>query len=185
VGDLELRAGNTRRAEAAYHAGLTIEPGDPRLFAAMARLETAREHPRAVIDWGERAIGLQLDPATLGLIGDAYRALGDTAKAANYFRTLEVAVSMQPGAYHRAWALYLLDHGLRIDTVMAKAADELRDRQDVYGYDVMAWSLYQAKRYDEAAAMMQRALRLGTPDPLLTRHAQAIAAARVPRVAAR
>lgn len=186
VGDLELRAGNLRRAEKAYRDGLRIEQGDPRLFAAMARLAMVHGKPRDAIAWGERAIGLQLDPATLGLVGDAYAAVGNRARADDYFKTLEVAVATEPGAYHRAWSLYLLDHGLRVVDVLAKATTELQGRRDVYGYDLMAWALHKNGRHQEAAVMMQRALRFDTPDPLLIRHAQAIGASIAPpRVAAR
>lgn len=174
LGDLELRAGNVRRAEQAYRQGLAEEPGDPRLFSAMARLAMANNEPRDAATWGERAIGLQLDPATLGLLADAYTALGDTAKANDYLNTLDISVTTQPGAYHRAWALSLLDHHRQIDTVLAKASAELRDRRDVYGYDVVAWALFTQGRAAEAADMMRYALRLHTPDPLLARHAAAI-----------
>jgi tetratricopeptide (TPR) repeat protein len=177
VADLELRAGRFNAAESALQAGLAIEPDDPRLFAAMARLAAARGAPRDVIRWGERAIGLQLDPATLGLVGDAYAALGDTAKSTEYFHTLEVAVSAQPGAYHRAWSLYLLDHSLRVDEVLRKAQEELVDRKDIYGYDLVAWALHKSGREQEAATMMRQALKLNTPDPLLVRHAAAISKA--------
>jgi tetratricopeptide (TPR) repeat protein len=174
VGDLELRDGRLRAAEAAIRAGLLIEPGDPRLLAAMARLATAQERHQDVITWGEAAIGLQLDPATLGLVGDAYAARGDSATSAAYFHALEVAVSTQPGAYHRAWSLYLLDHGLRVSEVLTKAKAELSERKDVYGWDVYAWALYKSGRHTEARAAMKQALRLGTPDPLLRRHAETI-----------
>ena len=177
VGDLELRAGHLRAAEASFHDGLAIEPDDPRLLAAMARLAAARHDYRDVIDWGERAIGLQLDPATLGLVGDAYAAIGQSAKADEYFRTLQVAVSMQPGAYHRAWSLYLLDHGMQVSDVLQKAQDELRDRKDVYGYDIVAWALEKSGRHADAQTAMRQALRLQTPDPLLLHHAQVIGVA--------
>jgi tetratricopeptide (TPR) repeat protein len=164
-------------AESAFRNGLRLEPDDPRLLAAMARLEAARGNQKQVVEWGERAIGLQLDPATLGLIGDAYAALGDTARSTEYFHTLEVAVTAQPGPFHRAWSLYLLDHGLRVDEVLAKAQEELVDRKDIYGYDLVAWALHKSGRDAEAAEMMRHALVLHTPDPLLVRHATAIAAA--------
>ena len=174
VGDLELRSGHQHAAEEAFRAGLAIEPDDPRLLAAMARLADSRGDHQAVIVWGERAIGLQLDPATLGLVGNAYAALGDSAKSAEYFKTLEVAVSMQPGAYHRAWSLFLLDHGYRVNEVLLKAQAELRDRKDIYGYDIVAWALEKSGRHAEAQDAMRIALRLNTPDPLLARHARAI-----------
>jgi len=186
VGDLELRSGHPRAAENAFRAGLAIEPDDPRLLAAMARLADSRGDHKDVIAWGERAIGLQLDPATLGLVGDAYAALGDSAKSNEYFKTLEVAVSMQPGAYHRAWSLYLLDHDSRVSEVLAKAQGELRDRKDIYGYDIVAWALEKSGRHVEAQAAMRMALRLNTPDPLLLRHARAIGVSiAVPTVASR
>ncbi len=174
VGDLELRDGHLRAAETAFRAGLAIEPDDPRLLAAMARLADAKGNAADVASWGERAIGLQLDPATLGLVGDAYAAQGDSARAAEYFQSLEVAVSMQPGAYHRAWSLYLLEHGLRVDDVLRKAQDELVQRKDIYGYDILALALYKSGRQAEAQEAMRQALRLNTPDPLLRRHAQLI-----------
>jgi tetratricopeptide (TPR) repeat protein len=174
VGDLELRSNHLRQAEKAFRAGLMIEPNDPRLFSAMARLSAARDDHDDVVEWGERAIGMQLDPATLGLVGDAYAALGNRTKADEYYSTLQVAVSMQPGAYHRAWSLYLLDHGLQVAEVLAKAQAELQDRKDVYGYDIVAWALEKSGRRDEARMAMQQALRLGTPDPLLVKHARAL-----------
>jgi Flp pilus assembly protein TadD len=173
-GDLELRAERFAAAEAAYRQGLVFEPNDPRVFAALARLAAAQHRPREVIRWGEQAIGLQLDPGTLGLIGNAYQERGDTAKANEYLRTMQVAVSLQPGAYHRAWSLYLLDHDLQVAEVLQRAEGELRERKDVYGYDIVAWALHKSGRSDDARAMMRRALRLGTPDPLLRRHAAAI-----------
>jgi tetratricopeptide (TPR) repeat protein len=174
LGDLELRNGHFRKAEESFNAGLTIEPDDPRLLSAMARLAAAQGNDADVVMWGERAIGLQLDPATLGLVGDAYAAMGNAAKANEYLSTLEVAVSLQPGAYHRAWSLYLLDHRLQIEQVLARAQEELRERKDIYGYDIVAWALEKAGRRDDARVAMQQALRLGTRDPLLTRHAAAL-----------
>jgi tetratricopeptide (TPR) repeat protein len=185
LGDLELRAEHPRAAKSAFEGGLKIEPNDPRLLAAMARLAAYNHDNKAVIDWGERAIGIQLDPATLGLVGDAYAALGDSAKSDEYFHTLEVAVAMQPGPFHRAWSLYLLDHNLRVAEVLQKAQEELKDRKDIYGYDIVAWALHKSGREHEAQAMMRMAMRLNTPDPLLVRHAAEIAKAATVVTAAR
>ena len=174
LGDLELRSGRLDAAGQAYRAGLRVEPGDPRLFAGMARLAAARGNHRDAVTWGERAIGMQLDPATIGLVGDGYAALGDTARAREYFAALEAAVSTQPGAYHRAWSLYLLEHDLRVPEVLARARTELDDRRDIYGWDVYALALEKSGRHAEAQAAMREALRLRTPDPLLRRHAALI-----------
>lgn len=174
VGEFEARAGRPRTARDVFLNGLTVEPNDYRIMAALARLEYRGNEPRKAIEWGERAIGEQLDPETLGVISDAYAALGDSAKANEYFRTLEVAVSAQPGPFHRAWSLYLLDHNLRVDEVLQNARKELETRKDIYGYDIVAWALHKSGRNAEAAEMMKLAMQLNTPDPLLLKHNEAI-----------
>jgi tetratricopeptide (TPR) repeat protein len=177
VGDLALRYGRLERAAYALRQGLTIRPADYRLLGALTRLAAARGRWREAIAYGDEAIAVVPDPATFGVIGDAYAALGDTARAAEYARAMEVAVLGQPGQWHRAWSLFLLDHHRRVPEVLARVREELRTRRDVYGYDLLAWALHRAGRDAEARVAMQRALAWGTRDPQLLRHAAAIGGA--------
>lgn len=170
-GDLEFRAGAPDAAESSYRRGLAIHPGDYRVLAAMAHLASARQNWKAAIAYGEQAIAANLDPATLGTVSDAYGAMGDTAKAAEYARVLDVAVLKQPGAYHRAWSLFLLDHERHVAMVHGKILEELKTRRDIYGYDLLAWSLYKQGRYGEALPAMKLALGQGTMDAQLFYHA--------------
>lgn len=170
LGDLEMRNGRMRRARSLLEAGLAVEPNDYRLLDAMARLEAVEGNPKKAIEYGERGIAIKLDPATLGLLGDSYRALGDKARANEYFKTMEVAVSGQPGAYHRAWSLFLLDHDLRVAEVLTNVQKELESRKDIYGYDLLAWALHKQHRDAEARLAMNQARRLGTRDAMLFYH---------------
>jgi tetratricopeptide (TPR) repeat protein len=174
LGDLQLRRGRMSDAAAAYERGLGVHENDYRLLAAMAKMEAARQHWQAAIDFGQRAAAVSLDPATLGTISDAYAALGDSARARDYAHAMEIAVSKQATAYHRAWSLFLLDHGRRVNEVLAKAQEELRTRKDIYGYDVVAWALHACGRDREARDAMTHALSLGTQDALLFYHAGVI-----------
>lgn len=174
VGDIELRNGRPRTARSFFEAGLEIQPDDYRLLAAMARLEATAGRPRKAVEYGERAMAVKLDPATLGLIGDAYAQLGDTAQAEDYFKTMEIAVSGQPGAFHRAWSLFLLDHSRRVPEVLANVRAEVATRRDVYGYDLLAWALHKSGMHYEAAAAMNQAMRMRTQDPMLFFHAGVI-----------
>ena len=110
-------------------------------------------------------------------MSDAWRALGDSAKAAEFDRAMALSVLRQPGAYHRAWSLYLLDHDRDVAAVLANVSRELESRRDVYGYDLLAWALHAAGRNQEARAPMARALALGTRDAMLFYHAGMIALA--------
>lgn len=174
VGDVELRTGHPRAADSAYGAGLAAHPHDYRLLSALAHSAALQQRWRAAVDYGEQAIGETLDPATLGVLSDAYAALGDTVKSAEYAHVLDVAVLKQPGAYHRAWSLFLLDHGRHTATVARKIRDELRTRRDVYAYDLLAWSLHTQGRDAAAAVAMAQALREGTQDAQLFYHAGVI-----------
>jgi tetratricopeptide (TPR) repeat protein len=178
VGEHAMRGGRLRGAEAAFRDGLAIEPNDPRLLAGMAQLFAASGAPKRAIEYGERAIAQQLDPATLGLLSDAYGALGDSAKARELQRAMETSISGEPASFHRAWSLYLLDHRRRVDDVLRMATNDLRHRRDIYGYDLHAWALHAAGRHDDAAVSMQAALALATPDATLWFHDGMIARAR-------
>ena len=171
VGDVELRTGHPAAADSAYRAGLAAHAHDYRLLSALAHSALVQHRWRDAVAYGEQAIGVTLDPATLGTLSDAAAALGDTAKAAEYARVLDVVVLRQPGAYHRAWSLFLLDHDRHVAVVARKIREELRTRRDVYAYDLLAWSLHKQGRDQEAAAAMAQALREGTQDAQLFYHA--------------
>jgi tetratricopeptide (TPR) repeat protein len=187
LGELDLRAGALDSAEASFRRGLARWPQDYRILGAMARLAAARGRWEEAIEAGERAVAMQLEPTTLGTLSEAYAALGDTAQADEWAQAMAVSALAQPGPIHRAWGLFLLDHGTARDAreVLARARRELRARQDVYGHDLLAWALYRANRHPEARAAMARALAQGTEDPQLDLHAGLIAHATGDRDAAR
>ena len=171
LGDLALHHGHLAEARRELETGLEIAPDDYRLLSAVARLEAARHHWRHAIDAGDRAIQQALDPATLGVVGEAYAAIGDGSKAEEYYHTMETVVLHQPGPFHRAWSLFLLDHDRDVPRVLAKVEEEIRTRQDIYGYDLLAWALHLSGRDVEARRAMSRALTLGTRDAMLFYHA--------------
>jgi tetratricopeptide (TPR) repeat protein len=69
--------------------------------------------------------------------------------------------------------------------VLAKVREEIQTRQDIYGYDLLAWALHKSGDYRGAAAAMRSALVLGTRDAMLLYHAGMIAFAQGNRPQAR
>ena len=171
IGDVELRSGHPLEADSAYATGLALHPDDYRLLSALSHSALLQQQWRRSIEYGEQAIAVTLDPATLGTLSDAYAGAGDSAKSAEYARVLDVSVLRQPGAYHRAWSLFLLDHDRHLTTVSRKIRDELKTRKDIYAYDLLAWSLHKAGRNVEAQQAMAIALKQGTRDAQLFYHA--------------
>jgi tetratricopeptide (TPR) repeat protein len=176
LGDLELRAGNVNAANVAFLAGLARHPDDVRVLGGLARAALIKGEWQKAIDYGERATAIQLDPATLGTVSRAYAALGDTAQAASYATAMSVSALKQPGVIHRAWGLFLLDHGAASDRadVLRRARHELEIRKDVYGHDLMAWALYRNGQISEARKEMKLAMSQHTEDVMLAEHARAI-----------
>ena len=145
-------------------------------MGGLARAALARGALREAVEYGERATNQQVDPATLGVVSLAYSRLGDSAQAASYARAMSVSALKQPGAIHRVWGLFLLDHGTADDRtdVLKRARKELRDRKDVYGHDLMAWALYRNGQLDDARSEMNLAVSQHTQDGMLLEHARAI-----------
>ena len=173
LGELELRTGNLDSADASYRRGLAIFPDDYRILGGMARLAAARGQWQSAVDFGNQAIAIQLDPATLGTISESYSALGDTAQASQYARAMTASALKQPGPIHRAWGLFALDHGTKADVarVLAKTRVEMKTRRDIYGYDLLAWALHRQGRDLAAREAMQHALSQNTEDAQLYYHA--------------
>ena len=171
LGDLALRAGRPDDAHRELARGLAVVPDDPRLLATMARLAAARHRWTEAIDDGERALSRVVDPATLGLLSQVYAAAGDSTRSADALKAMAVAVLAQPGPFHRGWSLLLLEQGREVPEVLARARAELATRRDIYGWDLLAWSLYRSGRAAEAVPATERALALGTRDAMLWYHA--------------
>ncbi len=182
LGELELRAGNFAAADSAFRVGLVRNPDDIRVLGGLSRSALARGEFERAIELGNSAIAVRMDPTTLGTLSLAYAAAGDTAQAAEHARAMSMSVLQQPEVLHREWGLFLLDNGTATERaqVLARAELDLRNRKDVYGYDLVAWALYRNGRLAEARKVMALALSQNTQDVLLAAHAREIGVGRGP-----
>ena len=176
LGELELRAGQLNAADSAFQQALIVHEDDVRALGGLARVALARGAWRRAVDLGERATALQLDAGTLGTVSAAYVALRDSAQAASFANAMMVSAREQPGTMHRAWGMFLLDHGSSAQRkmVLTRARRDLMVRNDVYGQDLLAWAMYRTGQLDDARAMMTKAMSQHTQDVLFTTHARAI-----------
>jgi tetratricopeptide (TPR) repeat protein len=177
LGELYLRGGQREAADSSFHRALAVLPTDYRALGGLSRLAAAERDWNAAVGFGARAIAVQLDPATLGTMSDAYAALGDTAQARSFADAMAVAALSQPGAIHRAWGLFLLDHDRDVSRVLREARADIVHRRDVFGYDLLAWASYKAGRIEDARRAATLALSQGTEDGTLLYHAGVIATA--------
>ena len=178
LGELELRLGRLAAADSAFQRALLRHADDIRALGGLARTALARGEFQRAIEYGDQTLGIQLDPTILGTLSQAHAALRAPEEAARFASAMSVSALTQPGAIHRAWGHFLLDHGSASDRadVLRRARREIRERKDVYGHDLLAWALYRAGRVDDARRAMQQALSQHTEDVMLASHAAAIGA---------
>ncbi len=175
--DLEIRSGRLRSAERELSDGLRAAPEDGRLWSARARLHALEGDWRAVLRAVAR-VGDRIDIATSALAGDAYAALGDSAKAATTWTATEAIAFANPEPFNRQFTLFRLEHGVELDETRALLEREITIRQDVYGWDQLAFARYLTGDLPGAQAAIKKAMAMGTRDANLHYRAAMIARAR-------
>jgi tetratricopeptide (TPR) repeat protein len=174
VAEFALRYGRAQEAREALARGLAVSPEDYRLHAAAARYDLSRGRWNDAADHAAQSLDAHFDPATLALLAQAERGRGDSAAASQAIDAMVLAIRGQPGAWHRAWSLALLDERRAMAEVLAHSRRELEDRQDVYAWDLQAWALHRTGDDAGAREAMQHALATGIRDPQILAHAAAI-----------
>jgi tetratricopeptide (TPR) repeat protein len=183
LGETLLATGDAGGARDAYVAALESRPDLPAALVGLARLDAFDGDLDAAIAGLDGAIAAIPLPETLARRADllALRGGPGDAELADADRATVEAVAGLAGdaasVYDRGLALYLSDRRLDPERAVRLAEAEAAVRRDVYGYDALAWALFNAGRPAEAAAPMASALAAGTRDARLWYHAGLIAAA--------
>ncbi|BDI28065.1 hypothetical protein CCAX7_001160 [Capsulimonas corticalis] len=172
--------GRADEAKKAYLAAVALFPNDYRSMTFLTRLAAGRGDNKEAIDWGKRSSAIVPTPEILALLGDAYTASGDTRQANLQYAMVDAAgriARSQGGVYDRQRAIYCADHHVHLPEAVRIARHELTIRHDVYAYDTLAWTSYQAGDLPTASSAMSKALAWRTQDSLLEYHAGMIAKA--------
>lgn len=188
LADLRRLAGDLAGSEAAYALALEALPEHAPALAGLGRLREAQGRREEAVSLLSRSVELLPLPEVIATLADLETLAGRPDRAADHLALVDRIgeVGQAVGTvYDRQLVLVAADHGRDPERAVAMARAELQDRQDVYGWDALAWALHAAGDLDAAADASRRALALGTPDPRLRYHAGMIALARGDRAAAR
>ena len=170
---LELGLGEISTAIREARRALRAFPGYPAARIVLARAEAARGSLGRALREAQRAAEAVPTVESVALLADLLDRAGRRAEARQQRQTvaiLERLLGANGVQVDLESAIYRADQRIRpAETVrLARAARE--GRPSIYGDDALAWALARAGRCAEALPFAERALRLGTKDPLLYFH---------------
>jgi tetratricopeptide (TPR) repeat protein len=180
LGNIYWKTGRHELARQAFLDALRTFPNYHPAHAGLGRVLSEAGDAKGAIENYRRAQEITPLPDYAAALFDLYRKSGDEPHARKQMELLDVIDSVSRASGEKAnrnLVFAFADHDVKLTRALELAQGEFEFRRDIYSYDALAWALYKNQRYQEAREAMDQALKLGTPEPLFTRHAKAIASA--------
>jgi tetratricopeptide (TPR) repeat protein len=173
LGLLYLNSGRAHRALVEMRHALQLFPeyyvaldGMAQAQIGLGRLRTARVYEQAAVD----RVPL---PQYVGLLGDLDAALGRHTAAKREYALIGVIEKLLAANGVRNdldIALFDVDHGIALQHALVLARRGHEERPSIVGDDVLGWALARNGQCGAALQWSERALRLGTQDPVKLFH---------------
>lgn len=175
---LHFEHGQLDEAEKRYQAALFLQPGSSSATAGLGEIAAARGEYERAIRLLQSTLGPNVAPDVYISLGDLYTLTGRPDLAENHYQEAVASLESTPAEMSdRELAIFYADHDRNIDEALELAQIDFARRQDLHGYEAVAWTLYRAGRYTEAQQINDQALAFGVVDAPLRYHAGLIALA--------
>ncbi len=172
LANLQTQAGAMPEAAAAVDVALSRVPDYAAALLLRGRHLLAAGQFAAAIDPLRRAAARNALPEYQWPLADALRSAGRESDAIS----VETEINRRGATSDpRTYAVYLATRGESADVALHLATRELKERNDVFTHDALAWVQLAAGQPAAAWESMQRALAEGTKDGRLLLHASVIA----------
>lgn len=163
--------GDYEGADEGYKQALAIFIDYPPALVGRARVAMTKGEAKHAAELLQIAFKGSPLTDTAWRLGDALSLAGDAEGAKQAYATVvKVGRTTDP----RTLSLFLSTKNQDADEALRLAQEEMKLRPGIYTEDVLAWALYRKGQLAEAKEASDRALRLGTVDPVLLYHAGAI-----------
>ena len=166
--------GATLPAEQTLEDTFKRSPNNYRALALMGRVKAGRKDYKGAIAAYQKSIAVVPQVDSLAALGDLYALTGKKAEAEKQYALVDTIDKLNKangvrGGWQRA--MFLADHDRELPEALKEAQEEYTTRKNVYAADTLAWCLYKNGRTQEAADMIQVALKHNTPEALFSFHA--------------
>ena len=172
LGDLARISGDAGVARRSYGAALVAVPGVLGAQVGLARLDISAGNVSSALALLAEVVRRSPLPAYVGEYGDLLAATGHKTDAAAQYAVAQASVLLSTNAGVRTdleTALFAADHGDPA-VALAAATREWAARHSIHVADALAWALHVNGRDVEALVYSNKALALGSRDPLFRHH---------------
>jgi tetratricopeptide (TPR) repeat protein len=170
AGDIAFEAGKLDLAESSYQAVPEGVDAFHDATAGLARIRAAQGRNDEAIALFQKAIALGPDASMLAALGDLHKRLGKPELSKPLFA--QVVKQLEGRSEHRReLAMFYADHDLELPRALELARADFAERQDVFAYDALAWTLSKNGHNAEAASAARQAREQGTRHAKLFFHA--------------
>lgn len=173
VGELYLKLEKPTDAMREFAVASSAFPGHPFAVVGYAKaLEMVgkRDEARALL---EDVVRKSPTPDVHARLGDLFRAEGRAKDAEREYALAEAAWRID-APEPKNLARFLADRGEKVAEAVVIAEEAARTRHDIFTEDALAWAYFKAGRVEDAKRAIRLALRTGTRDRDILRHAEAI-----------
>ncbi len=180
LGRMYFKVGQLELSEKAFSNALALFDGYHTANAGLGSVKAAQGKIAEAIERYKRAQASVPLPDYAAALYALYTKAGQPKEAAKQIEMVDIVdrIGQATGEKtNRNLAVIYCDENRRIDRALELIREELKVRQDVYTYDALAWALFKEKQYADAQGAIDRATKLGTPEPTFYYHAGMIAAA--------
>lgn len=174
LGELYYGTGDFGNAEIFYQAALQTYPNYHRALAWLGQLRAAQGRFAEAGEFYRKAIAIIPLPVYAAALGDIYSKAGETAEARKEYELVDFIAklsALNQQLFRRELASFYSDHDVHLSEALELAQAEMKQRQDVYTWDALAWAYFKNGNTAEAADAISCALAQGTRDPLFFFHA--------------
>jgi tetratricopeptide (TPR) repeat protein len=173
LGDLYRLLGKTKEAAYQYAWANHSFPDHPFALRGMATLMEAEGNRSGALATFEALMARSPSPDVAEKLGDLFAALGRDADASREYALAEAGWRFD-APNPAMLARFLADHDRNLPNAVTLVEGAAADRHDIFTEDALAWVYFKSGRLRDAAAAMKQAVRTGTKDRTILRHAAAI-----------
>lgn len=175
IAHLQRLSGRLREGELVVTEALRLFPKYHYALAELARLRLEQQRHDEAVSLLKQRYDVASHPENLYELAVALQRAGQREDAGKAFQQFEQEAKAESGGWdnaNRELIYYYVDQARKPKEALRLAEQEMARRKDIHTRGAYAWALFANERSQEAREQLEKALAVGTREPLLLEHAR-------------